>query len=90
MANVSVEEEGIDHFVAFETSDEENWDTKYGEESTLEYGVAIEQGPRDTMEDFVSIVGKARCGFMYAGKLRCHHWARPLWTAHWKLTGPLC
>lgn len=82
VANVSVEEEGIDHFVAFETSDEDGWDAKYGEDSVLQYGVAIEQGPRDTMEDFVSIVGRARCGFMYAGKLRCHTSVRPAWRAH--------
>jgi hypothetical protein len=64
---VSVDEQEIEHFVAFESEDEDSWDSKYGEDGVLEYGVAIQQGPRDTMEDFVTIVPKARCGFLFAG-----------------------
>ena len=49
------------------TKDEDTWDSKYGPEGTLSYGSAAHQGPRDSMEDFVAIVPKARCGYLYAG-----------------------
>eukprot|EP00884_Botryococcus_braunii_P000320 jgi/Botrbrau1/10289/Bobra.0120s0011.1 len=72
IANVYLDEQGIEHYVAFETEDEESWDSKYGEDAILDFGVSIEQGPRDTMEDFVTIVPKARCGFLFAGVFDGH------------------
>ena len=33
----------------------------------LAYGTSAHQGPRDGMEDFLAVVPKARCGFLYAG-----------------------
>ena len=49
------------------SQDEDDWDAKYGETGVLPYGSAAHQGPRDTMEDYVAIVPKARCGYLYAG-----------------------
>ena len=37
-----------------------------GEVSKFSYGQAGLQGPRDTMEDFTSVVANGRCGFMIA------------------------
>ena len=33
----------------------------------LRHGVALAQGPRDEMEDFVSVIPRALCGYMFAG-----------------------
>lgn len=53
------------------TKDDETWDEKYGEEGgALSYGSAAQQGPRDSMEDYVAIVPKGRCGYLYAGPPR--------------------
>ena len=37
-----------------------------GEVSKFSYGQAGLQGPRDTMEDFTSVIANGRCGFMIA------------------------
>ncbi len=36
---------------------------------TLQYGLAALQGPRESMEDYATVVPRGRCGFLYAGKL---------------------
>ena len=35
---------------------------------TLQYGLAALQGPRESMEDYATVVPRGRCGFLYAGK----------------------
>ena len=50
-----------------ESTDEVGWDEKYGDGAMLSYGTSSHQGPRDDMEDFLAVVPKARCGFLYAG-----------------------
>ena len=48
-----------------ETANDTDWETKYGQ-SPLEFGIAALQGPRDTMEDCVSVIPQGRCGFLVA------------------------
>lgn len=52
-----------------EATDASGWDRKYGSIGPLPYGARAEQGPRETMEDFVTVVPRGNCGFLYAG---CH------------------
>ena len=35
---------------------------------TLQYGLAALQGPRESMEDYATVVPRGRCGFLYAGR----------------------
>ena len=70
VARLTIDKEGIQHLVVLDPGKEGVWDEKYGEEGTLEYGASLEQGPRDTMEDFITVVPRARCGFLFAGA-RC-------------------
>ncbi len=48
-----------------ETANDTDWETKYGQ-APLEFGIAALQGPRETMEDFVSVIPQGRCGFLVA------------------------
>ena len=50
-----------------ETASDTDWETKYGGEP-LEFGLAALQGPRETMEDFISVIPQGRCGFLVACK----------------------
>ena len=49
-----------------EPQDAEAWREKYGS-GPLPYGTSAQQGPRETMEDYVTVIQKGRCGFLYAG-----------------------
>jgi hypothetical protein len=69
VARLTIDKEGIQHLVIVDPDSNEDWDEKYGEEGTLEYGASLEQGPRDTMEDFIAVVPRARCGFLFTGEL---------------------
>ena len=48
-----------------ETANDTDWDTKYGGEP-LGFGISALQGPRETMEDFASVIPEGRCGFLVA------------------------
>ena len=48
---------------------------------TLQYGLAALQGPRESMEDYATVVPRGRCGFLYAGKLASE--AAGSWEALW-------
>jgi hypothetical protein len=39
----------------------------------VRYGVSLQQGPRETMEDVVDVVEKAHCGYFFAGEPPLHH-----------------
>lgn len=47
--------------------DEEEWEQMYGQ-SALRYGVSLEQGLRETMEDAAQVVPHGRCGFFFASE----------------------
>jgi len=46
------------------------WDLKY--DTPLPHGVSLTQGPREEMEDFVAVVPRARCGYLYAAVFDGH------------------
>lgn len=45
--------------------DEEEWVATYGQ-APLRYGISLEQGARETMEDAAQVVPHGRCGFFFA------------------------
>ncbi|KAL4422071.1 hypothetical protein ABPG77_001539 [Micractinium sp. CCAP 211/92] len=47
------------------SQDEEAWEATYGQ-PVLRYGMSMEQGVRETMEDAVQVVPAGRCGFFFA------------------------
>lgn len=49
--------------------DGEAWEATYGQ-STLRYGISLEQGVRETMEDAAQVVQHGRCGFFFASERR--------------------
>ena len=68
-----------------ETADAHSWEEKYGSDGPLAYGFSAEQGPRETMEDYVTVVPKGRCGFLYAGAA-----LRQGWPVHFKSSTISC
>lgn len=53
--------------------DEEEWESTYGI-SPLQYGISMQQGVRETMEDAAQVVPHGRYGFFFAsepGLLHC-------------------
>lgn len=55
--------------IQMSSMDEEEWQEAYGL-SPLKYGVSLEQGVRETMEDAAQIVPHARYGFFMASEWR--------------------
>ena len=51
--------------------DEDEWVATYGQQP-LRYGISLEQGVRETMEDAAQVVPHGRCGFFFASE-------RPRW-----------
>lgn len=49
------------------SQDEEAWEATYGQ-PVLRYGMSMEQGVRETMEDAVQVVPAGRCGFFFASE----------------------
>lgn len=47
------------------SQDEEAWEATYGQ-PVLRYGISLEQGVRETMEDAAQVVPAGRCGFFFA------------------------
>ncbi|KAK9810556.1 hypothetical protein WJX73_000453 [Symbiochloris irregularis] len=65
----SVADEAV---AVMEVTDAGGWDRKFGAIGPLSYGARAEQGPRETMEDFVTVVPRGNCGFLYAGVFDGH------------------
>lgn len=63
-----------DSIAVLDAPDTEDWDAQFGSQGPLPYGVSAQQGPRETMEDFVTVVPKGRCGFLYAGAVSIRVW----------------
>ena len=55
-----------------ETANDAEWETKYGDDAPLEFGMSAIQGPRETMEDFASVIPEGRCGFLVACEPSIH------------------
>lgn len=49
------------------SQDEEAWEATYGQ-PVLRYGMSLEQGVRETMEDATQVVPAGRCGFFFASE----------------------
>jgi hypothetical protein len=58
------------------STQDSKWDAKY--EQPMAYGVAWAQGPRESMEDYASVVPRGRCGFLVACVLRARALLSPV------------